>query len=81
MHTELRRWSKATNYPYGAYILYTESKEIKDIAKRWNDLGGIHPYYQGDKTIGWDLIFPRPKTRRLDISLKKRLLGCCEEER
>lgn len=81
MGTELRTWSKATNYPHGAYILYTEDKEMKDIALRWNDLRGTQTYYQGDgKMIGWDLIFPRPKTRKLDMSLKKRLLGCCGED-
>jgi len=80
MGTELRTWSKAINYPYGAYVLYTEDKEIKDIAMRWNDLRGTQTYYQSDgKMIGWDLIFPRPKARKLDMSLKRRLLGCCEE--
>lgn len=79
MNTEVRKWSKATNYPYGAYVLYTESKELKDIAKRWNDLSGTQSYFNGKKVMGWDLIFPRPENKKLDMSLKRRLLGCCEE--
>jgi hypothetical protein len=83
MHTEIRKWSKATNYPYGAYVFYTEDKEMKDIAMRWNDLGGIQTYLRSDgkgaKEMGWDLIFPRPKARKFDESLRRKLSACCEE--
>lgn len=83
MHTEIRKWSRATNYPCGAYVLYTEDKEMKDIALRWSDLGGTQTYFRSDgkgaKEVGWDLIFPRPKTRKLDEILRRKLLACCEE--
>ena len=84
MHTKIRKWSKAINYPYGAYILYTKNKEMKDIAMRWSDFSGIQTYYKTDgkgaKEMGWDLIFPRPGIRKRDKSLKRRLLACCEEK-
>ena len=84
MYTEVRTWSKTTTYPHGAYVLYTEDREMRDIAKRWKDFGGIQIYYKtggkGAKEMGWDLIFPRPGIRKHDESLKKRLLACCEEK-
>ena len=79
MYTEVRTWSKTTNYPLGAYVLYTEDKEMKDIAMRWSDFGGIQIYYKGNKAAGWDLIFPRPGIRKRDESLKRRLLACEED--
>ena len=79
MQAEVRKWSKAINYPYGAYVLYTEDKDLKEIAKHWGDLGGTQTYYEGNKVTGWDLIFPRPEIEKLDRSLKRRLLACEEE--
>jgi len=82
MYTEVRTWSKTTNYPLGAYVLYTEDKEMKDIAMRWSDFGGIQTYYKTDKKgakeVGWDLIFPRPGIRKYDENLKRKLLACEE---
>jgi len=74
----MRQWKKAANYPNGAYVLYTEDKQIMMGLQRWVGLSGVQTYSEDGRQVGWDLIFPRPEMKRADINLKKRLLARCE---
>lgn len=75
---QLREWRKAYNYPYGAFVLYTEDKAVVKTMSKRKGLSGTMEYLENGKVVAWDLIFPRKAGKKYNRRLKKRLLAHCE---
>ena len=76
--SKLREWEKADNYPYGAFVLYTEDKKLARTMSKPKGLSGTMEYLNNGKMVAWDLIFPKKADRKYNRRLKKRLLALCE---
>ena len=75
---QLREWGKAYNYPYGAFVLYTEDKAVVKTMSKRKGLSGKMIYSKDGKDVAWDLIFPKKARKTYNRRLKKRLLAQCE---